>query len=147
MNILMGPFLILIGLILLNIIKFNMGNGAGIIANRLRDRIKNFGPLGAGLLGIIFALSFCPVSAALFFGSLFSVAVKNNSGIVIPSIYGVGTALPVLGFAILMGISARLLSKAYNSVSAFEIWPRRITATVFIIAGAYYCSTYLPEAL
>jgi cytochrome c biogenesis protein CcdA len=146
MNILMGPFMVLIGLILLGIINFRMGDGAGIIANRLQGRIQHFGLLGAGLLGIIFALSFCPVSAALFFGSLFSVAVKNNSGIILPSIYGIGTALPVLGFAILMGISARLLSKAYNRVSVFEIWARRVTATVFIIAGGYYCVTYLPEA-
>jgi len=143
MNILMGPFLILIGLILLNIIKFNMGDGAGIIADRLQGRIKHLGLLGAGILGIIFALSFCPVSAALFFGSLFSVAVKNNSGIILPSIYGIGTALPVLGFAILMGISTRMLSKAYNKVSAFEIWARRITAVVFLFAGVYYCFTYL----
>jgi cytochrome c biogenesis protein CcdA len=146
MNILMGPFLVLIGLILLNIIKFNMGDGAGVIANKLQGRIKHLGLLGSGLLGIIFALSFCPVSAALFFGSLFSVAVKNESGIILPSIYGIGTALPVLGFAILMGISARLVSKAYNKVSVFEIWARRVTATVFIIAGGYYCVTYLPGA-
>ena len=143
MNILMGPFLVLTGLILLNIIRFNMGEGAGIIANKLQGRIKRFGLLGAGLLGIVFALSFCPVSAALFFGSLFSVAVKNESGIIMPSIYGIGTALPVLGFAILMGISTRLVSKAYNKVSVFEIWGRRVTATVFIIAGGYYCVAYL----
>ncbi len=146
MNILLGPFLVLIGFILLNIIKFNMGDGAGIIANKLRDRIKHFGILGAGLLGVIFALSFCPVSAALFFGSLFSVAVKNNSGIILPSIYGIGTALPVLGFGIIMGISTRMLAKVYNKVSVFEIWVRRVTATVFIIAGGYYCITYLPGA-
>jgi cytochrome c biogenesis protein CcdA len=146
MNILMGPFLVLIGLILLNIIKFNMGDGAGVIANKLQGRIKHLGLLGSGLLGIIFALSFCPVSAALFFGSLFSVAVKNESGIILPSIYGIGTALPVLGFAILMGISARLVSKAYNKVSVFEIWARRVTATIFIIAGGYFCVTYLPGA-
>jgi len=146
MNMLLGPFLVLIGLVLLNIIKFNMGDGAGFIANQLQGRIKHFGMFGAGLLGIIFALSFCPVSAALFFGSLFSVAVKNDSGIILPSIYGIGTALPVLGFAILMGISTRLVSKAYNKVSIFETWARRVTATVFIIAGGYYCVTYLPRA-
>ncbi len=146
MNMLLGPFLVLIGLILLNIIKFNMGDGAGFIANKLRGRIKHFGIFGAGLLGIIFALSFCPVSAALFFGSLFSIAIKNDSGIILPSIYGIGTALPVLGFAILMGISTRLVSKAYNKVSTFEIWARRVTATVFIVAGGYYCVTYLPGA-
>ena len=144
MNILMGPFLVLIGFILLDIFKFNIGDGAGIIANKLQGRIKHFGLLGAGLLGIIFALSFCPVSAALFFGSLFSVAVKNNSVIILPSIYGIGTALPVLVFAILIGFSTRLVSRAYSRVSAFEIWARRVTAAVFIIAGAYYCITYLP---
>jgi cytochrome c biogenesis protein CcdA len=146
MNLIMGPFLVVIGLILLNIIKFNIGDGAGIIANKLQGQIKHFGLFGAGLLGIIFALSFCPVSAALFFGSLFSVAIKNDSGIILPSIYGIGTALPVLGFAVLMGISTRLVSKAYNKVSLFEIWARRVTATVFIIAGGYYCVTYLPGA-
>jgi len=146
MNILLGPFLILIGLIFLGIIKPNMGNGAGIIANKLQGRINQFGLLGACVLGVIFALSFCPVSAALFFGSLFSVAVKNDSRIILPSIYGIGTALPVLAFAILMGFSTRLVSKAFNKVSVFEIWARRVTATVFIIAGGYYCVTYLPGA-
>ncbi len=146
MNIVLGPLLILIGFILLDIVKFNMGDPAGIFANKLRESIQKIGIMGACLLGIIFALSFCPVSAALFFGSLFSVAVKNESRIIIPSIYGIGTALPVLVFAILMGFSARLVSKAYNKVAAFEIWARKITAIVFIITGGYYCVTYLPGA-
>jgi len=147
MNILLGPLLILIGLVLLDIIKFNMGDSAGMIANKLQSRIKQSGLPGACVLGIIFALSFCPVSAALFFGSLFSVAVKNDSRIILPSIYGIGTALPVLAFAILMRFSARIVSKVYNKVSVFETWARRVTATVFIIAGVYYCAIYLPEAL
>ncbi len=143
MNLLMGPILVLVGLILLNIIKINMGNAVGGLANKLQGRIQHIGLLGAGLLGIIFALSFCPVSAALFFGSLFSIAVKHESGIVLPSIYGIGTALPVLAFAILMGISARLVSRAYNKLAAFEIWARKITAVIFVMAGIYYCYTYL----
>ncbi len=145
MNIILGPLLILIGLILLDIIKFDIGDGVWIVVNKLQDRLQQIGLLGACILGFIFALSFCPVSAALFFGSLFSIAVKNDSRIILPSIYGIGTALPVLVFAILMGISARLVSKAYNKVSEFEIWARRVTATVFIFAGGYYCATYLPE--
>ncbi|MDY6973194.1 MAG: sulfite exporter TauE/SafE family protein, partial [Thermodesulfobacteriota bacterium] len=103
-------------------------------------------PACAGVLGILFALSFCPLSAALFFGSLFSVALKNESGIILPSVYGIGTALPVLGIAVLMGFSARILARAYDKVAVFEIWARRVTATVFIIAGGYYCLTYLPGA-
>jgi len=143
MNLLMGPILVLIGLILLDVIKLNVGNAMGGIVGKLQDRIKHLGLFGAGLLGIIFALSFCPVSAALFFGSLFSIAVKHESMIVLPSIYGVGTALPVLAFAILMAISARLVSSAYNKLAVFEIWARRITAVIFVIAGGYYCVTYL----
>jgi len=139
----MGPILVLIGLILLDVIKLNVGNAMGGIVGKLQDRIKHLGLFGAGLLGIIFALSFCPVSAALFFGSLFSIAVKHESMIVLPSIYGVGTALPVLAFAILMAISARLVSSAYNKLAVFEIWARRITAVIFVIAGGYYCVTYL----
>jgi sulfite exporter TauE/SafE len=143
MNIMMGPILVLIGLILLNVIKFNMGDSAGIIANKLQVQINDFGIIGAGILGIIFALSFCPVSAALFFGSLFSIVVKNDSGIALPACYGIGTALPVLVFAILMGISTRLMSRAYVKVATFEIWARRVTAVVFVFAGIYYCVTYL----
>jgi hypothetical protein len=146
MNILLGPLLILIGLIFFGIIKFNMGDGAGIIANKLLGRVQHFGLLGACLLGIVFALSFCPVSAALFFGSLFSIAVKNDSRIIIPSVYGIGTALPVMAFAIIMGFSARLLSGAYDKVAAFELWARRVTAAVFVFAGVYYCVIYLPGA-
>jgi len=143
MNIIMGPFLVLTGLLLLNIIKFNISDGAGYIANKLQGKIKRLGVLGAGLLGIVFALSFCPVSAALFFGSLFSVAVKHESSIMLPAIYGIGTALPVLGIAVLMGISTQLVSRAYNKLSVFEIWARKITAVVFILAGIYYCFTYI----
>lgn len=143
MNILLGPILILTGLILLNIVKPGMGNAAGSIANHLQDRIRHLGIYGAALLGILFALSFCPVSAALFFGSLFSIALKHGSGIILPSIYGIGTALPVLAFAILMGFSAGQVSRAYDKVALFEIWARRITAVVFVLAGIYHCYTYL----
>jgi cytochrome c biogenesis protein CcdA len=143
MNLLMGPTLVLVGLVLLKVVNFNMGNTMGGIVDKLQGRIQHLGLLGAVLLGGIFALSFCPVSAALFFGSLFSLALKHESGVVLPSIYGIGTAIPVLGFAILMGVSASMVSKACNKVAVFEIWARRITAVVFILAGLYYFYIYV----
>ncbi len=143
MNLLMGPTLVLVGLVLLKVVNFNMGNAMGGIVDKLQGRIQHLGLLGAVLLGVIFALSFCPVSAALFFGSLFSLALKHESGVVLPSIYGIGTAIPVLGFAILMGVSASMVSKACNKVAVFEIWARRITAVVFILAGLYYFYIYV----
>ncbi len=142
MNLLLGPLLIIIGLILLNVIQFSMGKISGHLADSLQGRIHRFGLLGAFLLGILFALSFCPVSAALFFGSLFSLAARNQSSILIPSIYGIGTALPVLALSIFMGISTGLLAKAYDKMTAFDKTARKITGIIFIAAGAYYCWTY-----
>jgi cytochrome c-type biogenesis protein len=145
MNILLGPLLLLIGFILLDKIRFNFDGGIGSIINRLQGRMTGTGLMGAFLLGILFALSFCPVSAGLFFGSLFSLSIKYESGIIMPLIFGLGTALPVLGLAIMMGISASLAASAINKLASFEIWARRITAVIFLAAGLYYCVKYLPD--
>jgi cytochrome c-type biogenesis protein len=145
MNILLGPLLLFIGFILLDKIRFNFDGGIGSLINRLQGRIAGTGLMGAFLLGILFALSFCPVSAGLFFGSLFSLSIKYESGIIMPLIFGLGTALPVLGLAIIMGISASLAASAVNKLASFEIWARRITAVIFLAAGLYYCVNYLPD--
>ncbi len=142
MNILLGPVLIIIGIVLLDIIKIKAG-GIGSFGHTLQVRAQKTGICGAGLLGIVFALSFCPVSAALFFGSLFSLAMSHGSKIIMPSLYGIGTAIPVLGFAFLLALSAQLVGKAYYKIATFELWARKITGLVFILAGIYYCLRYL----
>ena len=103
----------------------------------LQNVVENAGIWGAGILGVIFALSFCPPSAALFFGSLFSIAVKHGSRIIIPSIYGIGTALPVIIFAFIIAFATNHVGKVFNKLTVFEKWARRITAVVFIVAGIY----------
>lgn len=142
MNILLGPALIIIGIILLDIVKITAG-GIGFFAHTVQVRVEKAGIWGAGLLGIMFALSFCPVSAALFFGSLFSLSLNHGSKIIMPSLYGIGTALPVLGFAFLLALSTKLVGKAYHKIAAFELWARKLTAIVFVLAGSYYCLRYL----
>jgi len=94
-------------------------------------------------LGFLFALSFCPVSAALFFGSLIPLAVDHQSAVVMPTIYGVGTALPVVAFAILIALGAKSVGRAFNKISIFEKWARRITAIAFILVGTYYTLIYI----
>ena len=142
MNILLGPILLIIGIILLDIIKINTGS-ALLFGDNLEERVQKLGLWGAALLGVVFALSFCPVSAALFFGSLFSLSINYSSKIIMPSLYGIGTALPVLVFAFLLGLSTKLVGAAYNKIAVFELWARKITAIVFILAGAYYCLKYI----
>ena len=91
---------------------------------------------GAGVLGIVFALAFCPVSAGLFFGALIPLAIKHNA-ILTSSLYGIGTALPVIVFAVILAYSAHLVGTLFKKMTAIEIWVRRITAIVMIVVGVY----------
>lgn len=135
-NIFIGPILIIIGLLLLNIIKLNFSFGVNHEKFQKFAKTSNF--LGAFLLGVIFALSFCPVSAALFFGSLTSIALEHHSRLMIPAMYGVGTGLPVVIFAIVIAFSVHKLGEIYNNIVRFETWFRKLTGWIFLIAGAYF---------
>ena len=135
MNIILGPLLILVGVILLDIIKLNLS--CSIANGKLQDIAKKGGLLGPFLLGFIFGLTFCPVSAGLFFGSLIPLAVKNNSAFIYPSLYGIGTALPVIGFAILISFGVTSIGKVFDKITVFEKWARKITALIFILIGVF----------
>ncbi len=141
MNLAMGPMLIIIGMVLLELISFTRRSGG--VSEKMQRRVDRLGMWGALLLGIVFALSFCPVSAALFFGSLLTLAVRHESGVLLPAVYGIGTGLPVLVFAIVIAFGANRIGKAYDRMAAFEFWARRITGIVFIAAGIYYSLTYI----
>ncbi len=88
-------------------------------------------------------LSVCSVSAALFFGSLIPLAIDHQSSILMPTVYGIGTALPVVIFAILIALGAKWVGSAFNKISVFEKWARRITAVAFILIGIYYILIYI----
>jgi cytochrome c biogenesis protein CcdA len=141
MNKILGPFLIVVGLFLLDVFRFSLP-GIGI-NEKIRPHIERMGMGGAALLGIVFALSFCPVSAALFFGSLIPLAVSSGSATLLPSVYGVGTALPVALFAILFSLGVRSVANVFNTITAFELWARRFTGVLFIVIGIYFCAVHL----
>lgn len=141
MNRILGPLLILVGLVLLDIIRIST-KGSGI-SQRIQRKADSMGIWGAGLLGIVFALSFCPTSAALFFGSLLPLAVSRQSGILLPAVYGVGTAIPVFLFSLLLALGANRIAHAFQRISTFEIWARKITGALFVLIGIYFTLTYL----
>jgi cytochrome c-type biogenesis protein len=141
MNKALGPILIIVGLLLLDL--FNLRLPGFSASDKITGRVEKWGIWGAGALGFLFALSFCPVSAALFFGSLIPLAVDHQSSVIMPTIYGIGTALPVVAFAILIALGAKCVGTAFNKISVFETWARRITAVVFILVGIYYSLIYL----
>jgi len=140
MNKLLGPVLIITAMVLLDLIKINTkGTNIGQWAQK---QAENLGLTGALFLGAVFALSFCPVSAALFFGSLIPLSVKHSSGTLLPFVYGIGTALPVFAFAVLIAAGAASLAKAFQKVSRFELWARRITGIIFLLIGIYFTIAY-----
>jgi len=137
---LLGPMLILVGMVLLDMLAFSTsGNNLGRWCHQKAEKL---GLLGALLLGFLFALSFCPVSAALFFGGLVPVSVKNGSAILLPLAYGIGTALPVFAFALFLSLGANSLAKAFEKVTQFEKWARRTTGIIFIAIGIYFTLAY-----
>ncbi len=141
MNEALGPILIILGLVLLGWV----GSGASlhIGAEKLQEKAKKGGLLWAIPIGFLFALSFCPVSAGLFFGGLLPLALKHESSVMLPVVYGVGTSLPVVLFALLMAIGSAYVAKAFNRLTHVELWIRRLAGTAFILAGLYYCLTHI----
>ena len=138
----MGPLLVLIGMFLLGLLSLPVSTG-GPLASRLQERLGRQGLLGAMALGMLFALSFCPVSAALFFGSLLPLAVAHNSGLLLPWAYGVGTGLPVLAIALMLGMGVSSLATTFKRLTALEKWARYVTGVIFVCVGVYLSLLYV----
>ncbi len=137
----LGPLLILTGLILLEIITIRLPRLS--LSQKHHNKLAESGASGAFLLGFIFALAFCPISAALFFGSLIPLAINSKSGIILPFIYGIGTGLPVLVFAVAIALGVTSLSHWFHKITRLEYYTRKITGAVFILVGLYYTGIYI----
>ncbi|HNQ82131.1 MAG TPA: aromatic aminobenezylarsenical efflux permease ArsG family transporter [Bacteroidales bacterium] len=133
---LLGPILVLIGLSMLDVIKIKFPG-----FSKLSDRI---GEKGKGsywsslLLGMIFALAFCPYSGVLYFVMLIPISIASPSGLFLPVVFAVATGLPVIIFAWLLAFAVGNVGKWYNRIKIFELWFRRVVAVVFIGVGVYY---------
>jgi cytochrome c-type biogenesis protein len=141
MNQVLGPLLILIGVVLLGWLPIPRGDRGW--SEGLQRRAAGAGLLGPGLLGILFALSFCPVSAGLFFGGLIPLATGVKSRIIVPAVYGLGTGLPVALFAVLLAVGATWVGRAFHVLTRIERAARPTTGVVFILAGLHLSATHL----
>ena len=133
----LGPVLIVIGLIMFGIIKVNFG-----LKNERIERIKEWlatkGYIGSLLLGVLFALAFCPYSGVLFFGVLIPLVLKSAESLLLPPIFAFGTGLPVIIFSFLIAFSMQKVSRAFQIVQKVEKVMRYLVALVFLIIGVYY---------
>jgi len=137
----LGPLLIITGSFLLEIITVKLPGVA--LSQKQHNKLAGSGAPGAFLLGAVFALAFCPVSAALFFGSLIPLAFNSKAGVFLPFIFGVGTGIPVVAFAIAVSLGVTSMSRWFNRITKLELYTRRITGVVFILAGLYYTGIYI----
>lgn len=144
MNKALGPILIITGLFLLEILKLKIPNLT--LSEKHQRKLAGSGIFGAGMLGFVFALSFCPLSAALFFGSLIPLAVDNKAVLIMPFLYGIGTGLPVLIFAVAIALGVTSLSLWFHRITRLEIYARKITGLIFIAVGIYYALTYIVQS-
>ena len=134
---LIGPLLIIIGLFMLGVFNFIKLPGSGSLTARMEER-ANKGFWGVLLLGMVFALAFCPYSGVLYFGMLIPMTISSASGLYLPLVFALATGIPVILFAWLIAFSLSSIGEAYKKIKAFEFWFRRVVAVVFIAVGIYY---------
>lgn len=133
----LGPLLIIIGLIMLNIIKLNF-LGKSNFQEKLSEKFKDKGLLGSFLIGVIFALAFCPYSGALFFGMLIPMSIASADGLYLPIVFAFGTGLPVILFTYLLAFTVGKVGVFFNRITKIEKVMRTIAGVVFIATGLYY---------
>jgi cytochrome c-type biogenesis protein len=134
-NRILGPLLIVIGVLVLGWIRVPMPSPG--IGEAWKKRAASGGVVGAGFLGMLFALSFCPVSAGLFFGSLIPLSVSARSPVALPALFGVGTGLPVLAVAIAIALGLNFVGRAFDLLTRIERWAKPVTGAIFILAGVF----------
>jgi cytochrome c-type biogenesis protein len=140
---LVGPVLVVLGMFFLGLMGTGW-SGPGV-GEKMQKRVDALGVWGALVLGILFALAFCPVSAACFFGSLFALLASNDSRIVLPSVYGVGTALPVVALAALVALGVQAVGRAVDRLARIIWWAQRAAGFVCLLIGIYLSLKYVFE--
>jgi cytochrome c-type biogenesis protein len=138
----LGPVLIIIGLFMLDIIRIRFPF-SGKLTDRIGTKAENGNFWGILLMGIAFALAFCPYSGVLFFGILIPITISSVSGLYLPLIFAFGTGLPVIIISYLIAFTISGVGSFYNKIKIFELWSRRIIAVVFIGAGFYYIYQFI----
>ena len=137
---LLGPLLIIIGLFMIDVLKIKFP-----VLSKLTDKIGESSKgsyLNALLLGMVFALAFCPYSGVLYFAMLIPITVASASGLYLPVVFAIATGLPVIIFAWLLAYAVGNVGRLYNHIKVFELWFRRGVAVLFIGVGVYYIGLF-----
>lgn len=132
----LGPLLIIIGLFMLGVIKIKFPGISGL-TSKMETKTK-WGYFDTIILGMVFALAFCPYSGVLYFGILIPMTIGSVSGLYLPIVFALATGIPVIIFAWVLAFAVSGIGNVYNKVKIFELWFRRIISVLFIAVGIYY---------
>jgi len=133
---LLGPFLILIGILMLDFIRIRLPGFSGLTEKMGEHSKRSY--WGTLLLGMVFAMAFCPYSGVLYFAMLIPMTIASAGGLYLPIVFAIATGLPVIIFAWLLAYAVGNVGKLYNKIKIFELWFRRMVAVLFILVGIYY---------
>ncbi len=134
-----GPLLIVIGLFMLGVLKISLPGGG-----KIAERFEKKGVMGYWdvlLLGMLFAMAFCPYSGVLYFGMLIPLTISSASGLYLPVVFAIATGIPVILFAWLIAYAVSGVGGLYQRLKTFEYWFRKVIAVLFVLVGLYYIIT------
>lgn len=138
-ELLIAPALILIGLFMLFSSKINLPkfgfNGSG-------DTLSSKGAWGAMLLGLLFALAFCPTSGLFYFGMLMPMSAAEGGGYLLPIVYAIATGLPVIIVAWILAYSVSSMGRFYKNIQTIQKWSNWVIGILFVAIGVYFAITY-----
>lgn len=134
-ELLLAPAMILIGLLMLFGDRLPLPK-FGFSASSRTEKLK--GSWGSLLLGMLFAMAFCPTSALFYFGILIPMSAAESEGLILPIVFAVTTGLPVILVAWFLAYSVAGIGKLYNRIREFQRWFNRVVAVLFILVGLYY---------
>ena len=132
----LGPLLIIIGLFMLDVIKIKFPGMNGLTSKM--ENKSRWSYFDAILLGMVFALAFCPYSGVLYFGMLVPMTISSASGLYLPVLFAIATGIPVIIVSWILAYTLSGICGFYKKIKSFEIWFRRVIAILFIIVGIYY---------
>lgn len=138
----LGVALVIVGILMLDIIKFNI-SFFDKLKPKVNEEKQKGGYWNAFIMGVAFALAFCPFSGVLYFGVLIPMTIAAPSGLLLPPIFSIATGLPVIIIAYLLAYSMSNIGTFYNKMNTFQKWFKRIVAAIFIIVGIYYIVLYI----
>ena len=134
---LLVPFLLVMGVFMLDFIKISLP-GFSRMTLKMEEKASSGSAWSSFLMGIVFALAFCPYSGVLFFGALIPLSVSVSAGYALPFVFAIATGLPVVIFAWIFAFSISSVSLFYNKIKVFEKWFRRVVGVLFIAVGLYF---------